>query len=216
MQLAALYHINLAWSESYTKDYSNRGGFAVDDVRFLAKWLSASIPGFNTNTESLLTKKSWLNCWWQSNHSEATLSKWYHRDVSIGGQRWQWSPEEGAALVSVDRATKAAALAILGNATYGDARQESVSPTAMAIEKTTFSEPAKRGGDVQKKGAAKHGIWILYRFPFFLNVFVWQKTVRGATIFVGKRLTFFHPPRWCHYGVCFFVGTVCWRRRRAS
>ena len=84
--------------------------------------------------------------------SLATLSKWYHRDVSIGGQRWHRSPEEGAALVSVDRATKAEALAILGNATYGDARQESVSPTAMAIEKTTFSEPAKRGGDLQKKG----------------------------------------------------------------
>lgn len=99
-------------------------------------------------------------------HSEATLSKWYHRDVSIGGQRWQRSLEEGAALVSVDRATKATALAILGNAAYGNARQESVSSTAMAFEKTTVSEPAKRGGDVQEKGAAKHGYGscIVFRF----------------------------------------------------
>ena len=176
--------------------------------------------GFHTGFEYKhwkLADQERLNCSWQSIQSEATLSKWYHRDVSIGGQRWHRSPEEGAALVSVDRATKAAALAILGNAAYGDARQESVSSTAMAIEKTTFSEPAKRGGDVQKKGAAKHGIWILYCFPFLKCVCL-SKDREGDDHFCGEtsRLTFFHPPRWCHYGVCFFVGTVCWRRRRAS
>ena len=53
-------------------------------------------------------------------------------------------------------------------------------------------------------------------FSVFLNVFVWQKTVRGDDHFCGETSHVFHPPRWCHYGVCFFVGTVCWRRRRAS
>lgn len=55
----------------------------------------------------------------------------------------------------------------------------------MAIEKTTFSEPAKRGGDVQKKGAAKHGIWILYCFPFLKCVCL-TKDREGDDHFCGE------------------------------
>ena len=56
----------------------------------------------------------------------------------------------------------------------------------MAIEKTTFSEPAKRGGDVQKKGAAKHGYGSCIVFRFFKCVCLTKDREGGRPFLWGN------------------------------